>query len=77
MRRNATIPTSRPYPNVVPTASGRYEARHPRPKAQVHLGTFSTPEGAYKAVLLSQARWHEEKAAQLRQEAREFGEAAI
>lgn len=62
--------TQRPYPNVIPTENGRFEARLPRNGKQQHLGTFDTAEEAYAAVLDAQAEGHLAKAREYRYHAR-------
>ena len=60
---------NRPYPNVIPTPSGKWEARRPSNGKQHHLGTFATPEAAYAAVLNAQADHLETTAAEYRAKA--------
>lgn len=62
----------RPYPNVVPTPAGTWEARRPSNGRQTHLGTFDSPEAAYKAVLIAQAEHLESKAAEHREKAQQL-----
>lgn len=61
--------TSRPYPNVIPTPTGRWEARHPLNGRTRHLGTFDSPDAAYRATLTAQADHLEAKAAEYRSRA--------
>lgn len=73
----STTPSNkRPYPNVLPTESGKWEARHPRNGRSRHLGTYATAEAAYAAVLLAQAEHLERKAASYRARAAELHEGA-
>lgn len=66
-----TEASKRPYPNVRPVRHSphRWEARHPINGRARYLGTFTTPEAAYRAVLIAQAEHLEAKANRYRQRA--------
>ena len=65
-----TTKPERPYPNVARIRhSHRWEARHPTNGRARYLGTYPTPEGAYRAVLIAQAEHLEAKAATYRNRA--------
>jgi len=63
-----TAASTRPYPNALPVRQPphRWEARHPINGRSRYLGTFATPEDAYRAVLIAQAEHLEAKAARYR-----------
>lgn len=62
---------TRPYPNVrrARSKNGKWEALHPLNGTSRYIGTFDTPEDAYRAVLLAQADHLEAKARGYRERA--------
>lgn len=64
--------TTKKYPNVQRTRSGKYTATIRVDKKHKHLGTFATAAAARAATLNARAQNLERKAAELRAEAKEL-----